>query len=92
MHWTLDIGHCLHLIVRPLFIMRDSNNNDEAESLIDSNVVEDYDMEEIIEITQSRVPTESTIATKIVFVVTKLRKITKYIRSSVVAKEKLALC
>jgi len=88
------IGHCLHLIVGPLFIGRDSNNNDEAESLIDSNVVEDgivdYDMEEIIEISQSRVQSESLIATKIVFVVTKLRKITKYIRSSVVAKEKLA--
>ena len=88
------IGHCLHLIVGPLFIKRDSNNNDEAESFIDSSVVEDdivdYDTEEILEISQSRVQSEAAIATKIVFVVTKLRKITKYIRSSVLAKEKLA--
>ena len=59
------IGHCLHLIVRPLFIMRD----DEAESLIDSNAVADdivdYDMQEIIDISQRRVQSEAAIATKI---------------------------
>ena len=85
------IGHCLHLIVGPLFIGRNSND-DEAE--IDSNVVEDdiidYDMQEIIDISQRRVQSEAAIATKIVFTVTKLRKIVKYIRSSVLAKEKLA--
>ena len=78
----------------PLFIARDSNNNDETEAIVDSNVVEDdvvdYDIEEIIEIAHSRVPSESQITTNIVFVVMKLRKITKYIRSSVIAKEKLA--
>ena len=50
----------------------------------------DYDIIELIEIAENRVPSETQIATKIVFVATKLRKITKYIRSSVIAKEKLA--
>ena len=89
------IGHCLHLIVGPLFIANNKHNNDEAEAIIvdsleeeDDDVV-DYDVQELIVITENRAPPETEITSKIVTVVKNLRSIAKYIRSSVIAKEKM---